>query len=214
MTEPRSFNPKPLIERPARLAILISGSGRTLENLAHAIENGELEAAIVLVISSRSKVKGIERANWLGIPCEVIRRSDFADDAAFSEANFARIRDAGANLVCLAGYLRLLSIPPDYEGRVINIHPALLPEFGGRGMYGERVHEAVLRAGRTESGCTVHYADNEYDHGEIILQRRVPVHAGDTPATLADRIFEQECIAYPQAIRLLQGTEEDASPNE
>jgi phosphoribosylglycinamide formyltransferase-1 len=101
----------------------------------------------------------------------------------------------------MAGFLSLWTIPPDLAGRVLNIHPALLPKFGGKGMHGHHVHEAVLAAHETESGCTVHYADNTYDTGPIILQRKVPVLPADTPDSLAARVFEQECLAYPEAIR-------------
>ena len=112
------------------------------------------------------------------------------------------LRRRRVELACMAGFLKLWRIPADFKGRVMNIHPALLPDFGGRGFYGHRVHEAVLSSGAGESGCTVHFADNEYDHGPIILQRRVPVLAEDTPESLADRVFEQELVAYPEAIRL------------
>lgn len=103
----------------------------------------------------------------------------------------------------MAGYLHFWKIPERYQGRVLNIHPSLLPQFGGKGFYGQLVHEAVLEAGVTESGCTVHFADNEYDHGPIILQRRVPVMPDDTPTDLAERVFRQECEAYPEAINQL-----------
>jgi len=109
---------------------------------------------------------------------------------------------AGAGLVVQAGFLSLWRIPPRYEGKVMNIHPALLPDFGGAGMFGHHVHEAVLSAGSKVSGCTVHFVTNEYDAGPIIVQRRVPVIEGDTAETLGARVFEQECIAYPEAIRL------------
>jgi folate-dependent phosphoribosylglycinamide formyltransferase PurN len=108
---------------------------------------------------------------------------------------------AGADLVVMAGFLSFWRVPPEFDGRVINIHPALLPDFGGKGMYGSRVHEAVLRSGRTESGCTVHFCNNEYDGGPILIQRRVPVLTGDTVETLAGRVFEQECEALPEAIQ-------------
>lgn len=116
------------------------------------------------------------------------------------------LRDKRIDLVCLCGYLRWFRIDPDFRGRVINIHPALLPDFGGQGMHGEHVHRAVLAAGRTVSGCTVHHVDDEYDHGLVILQRTCPVLPGDDPSTLAARVFEQECIAYPEAIRRLAPT--------
>jgi phosphoribosylglycinamide formyltransferase 1 len=112
------------------------------------------------------------------------------------------IRGFTPDLVCLAGWLNLLPIPDDFHHRVLNIHPALLPAFGGKGMYGRRVHEAVLAAGIRESGCTVHFADNSYDTGPILVQKRVPVLASDTPDTLAARVFAAECAAYPEAIRM------------
>ncbi len=204
-TEAACFEPKVLIPRPARLAVLLSGGGRTLENLVDCIHAHKLDAEIATVICSRAGIGGIARCERLGLECAVIDRRDFGDDESFSVANFEVIRGAGCELVCLAGYLRLLLVPSDYDGRMINIHPALLPEFGGKGMYGGRVHDAVLAAGVTESGCTVHYVDNVYDHGEIILQRRIPVEAGETAAGLAARVFTEECLAFPTAIRCLQG---------
>src|SRR5262249_1110183 len=121
----------------------------------------------------------------------------------FGRRIFDLVRQSGADLVCMAGFLQLLPIPDDFRGRVMNIHPALLPAFGGKGMCGRRVHEAVLSAGEKGSGCTVHFAGREYDHGPIIVQRTVPVLEGDTPETLAARVFEQECEAYPEAIRMV-----------
>jgi len=200
-----TFEPITLIERPAKLAVLISGGGRTLENLARCINEGTLEAVIAVVIASRSDIGGMARCERLGIEVQVIDYRLYDNIESYSKAHFELIRSAGVHLVCLAGFLRFLQVPSDYAGRIINIHPALLPEFGGRGMYGRRVHRAVLEAGRTESGCTVHYVDNEYDHGEVIAQQRVLVLDGDSPEQLAARVFEQECVIYPQAIRLLQG---------
>ena len=110
-------------------------------------------------------------------------------------------------LVCLCGYLRLLKIPDSHRRRVLNIHPALLPKFGGEGFYGHRVHDAVLAASESESGCTVHYCDNEYDRGAILLQKRVPVLEDDTADTLAARVFDAECVAYPEAIKIWAATQ-------
>lgn len=186
---------------PTRLAVLISGGGRTMVNLQQTIERGELAARIVVVISSREDVAGVQRARELGLPVHVVSRKQCADVEEFSDRIFSIIRDAGAELVCLAGFLSLLRIPDDFRGRVLNIHPALLPKFGGKGMYGHHVHEAVIAAGEVESGCTVHHCTNVYDEGQMLVQRRVPVLPGDTADTLAARIFEQECIAYPEAIR-------------
>ena len=183
-----------------RLAILISGGGRTLVNLQQLIDEGLLDAQIDVVISSRGDVAGVERARKLGLRTVVVERR-----GQTTELFSRRITEVvgEVDLVGMAGFLAFWRIPDEFLGRVINIHPALLPDFGGKGMYGHYVHEAVLAAGRTESGCTVHYCDNHYDHGPIIVQRKVPVLPEDTPDTLADRVFEQECLAYPEAIQMI-----------
>jgi formyltetrahydrofolate-dependent phosphoribosylglycinamide formyltransferase len=131
----------------------------------------------------------------------VVNRKASGSLDAFNQQIFAACREAQAELVCNAGFLQLLQVPADFQGRVINIHPALIPAFCGKGFYGHHVHEAVLQSGVKLSGCTVHFVDNEYDHGPIILQRAVPVLDNDTPDNLATRVFEQECEAYPQAIQ-------------
>ncbi|MFG0295131.1 MAG: phosphoribosylglycinamide formyltransferase [Maioricimonas sp. JB045] len=189
-------------DTPFRLAVLISGGGTTLINFLEQIGAGRLEVEIPVVIASRD-CKGVERARAAGLRCEVIRPRDFDSIDRYSAAVFAVIREVGADLVTLAGFLSRLAIPDDFEERVINIHPALIPSFCGKGMYGHHVHEAVLDRGCKLSGCTVHFADNEYDHGPIILQKAVPVFSDDTPDTLAARVFEAECEAYPEAIRLI-----------
>jgi phosphoribosylglycinamide formyltransferase 1 len=186
---------------PLRLAVFISGGGTTLVNLHEQIVRGELAAEIVLVLASR-ECRGVERALELGLPTQVVPRQEYADVETFSAALFDECRKAGAGLVALAGFLSRIQIPDDYAGRVMNIHPALIPAFCGQGMYGRRVHEAVLARGCKVTGCTVHFCDNEYDHGPIILQRTVPVQDDDDPDTLAARVFEAECEAYPEAIRL------------
>ncbi len=191
-------------QQPLRLAILLSGGGRTMLNLASEIAAGRLHAQIVCVISSRADAPGIARARELNLPVHIVERKHFPTPEAFSDALWTIIRAANTQLVCLAGFLSLLTIPPDYHRRVINIHPALLPAHGGKGMFGHHVHQAVLAAGDSETGCTVHYCDNRYDTGPIILQRRCPVLPHDTPDTLAARVFEEECKAYPEAIRMLQ----------
>jgi folate-dependent phosphoribosylglycinamide formyltransferase PurN len=142
---------------------------------------------------------GVARISARGVRAEVVPWTDAGDWAA---RVWPLVEAAGADLVCNCGFLRLLPIPPRWENRVLNIHPGLLPAFGGKGMYGDRVHAAVLASGARESGCTVHFANNEYDRGPIILQKRVPVREGDTVQTLAARVFEVECEAYPEAIRL------------
>lgn len=187
---------------PLRLAVLLSGSGTTLQNLIDRIVDGRLRAQIVLVLSSKPDAFGLERAKKAGVPTAVVVRKECADATEFSRRVFEHVRRAEAQLVCMAGFLQLLPIPDDFLGRVMNIHPALIPAFCGKGMYGHHVHEAVLAYGAKVSGCTVHFADNQYDHGPIVLQRTVPVLDGDTPDSLAARVFEQECEAYPEAIRL------------
>lgn len=182
--------------------MLISGSGTTLENLLERIRDGRLRGvAIRLVISSRRAVRGVEIARAAGLPLEIIRPQDYPSAAQFSEAISSALDRAGVELVLMAGFLCLWQIPPRYEGRVLNIHPALLPAFGGRGMFGRHVHEAVLASGARESGCTVHLADNEYDHGPIVAQRRVPVVPGDTPESLAARVAEAERELYPDVVQ-------------
>jgi phosphoribosylglycinamide formyltransferase-1 len=181
---------------PARLAVMLSGGGRTLMNLLDVIDRGELGAEVVRVIASR-ECGGAERARDRGLDVRVIPGEIPAD-------RLAQLLDAvAADWVVLAGYLKYVHIPAAYQGRVVNIHPALLPDFGGPGMFGEHVHRAVFDAGATESGCTVHLCDDRYDHGQIILQKRCPVLADDTPETLAARVFELECVAYPEALQLL-----------
>jgi phosphoribosylglycinamide formyltransferase-1 len=187
---------------PIRLAVLLSGSGTTLQNLLDHIADGRLVAQVVRVLSNRPDAFGLERGRRAGIPTAVVERRGCASREEFSERLFAHVRAAGADLVCLGGFLQLIAIPDDYRLRVLNIHPALIPAFCGRGFYGHRVHEAALEAGVKVSGCTVHFADNEYDHGPIVLQCPVPVEDDDTPDTLAARVFARECDAYPEAIRL------------
>jgi formyltetrahydrofolate-dependent phosphoribosylglycinamide formyltransferase len=188
--------------QPIRLAVLLSGNGTTLQNLIDRIADGRLAARIVQVISSRADAGGIERAKRAGLPVEVVGRKSFPDLAAYSGHVFDLCRASRTELVCLAGFLQLLQIPPDYVDRILNIHPALLPAFGGKGMYGRHVHEAVLAHCVKVSGCTVHFVDQVYDHGPIVLQKTVEVREDDTPETLAARVFAAECEAYPEAIRL------------
>ncbi len=189
---------------PIRLAVLLSGSGTTLRNLLDQIDQGQLNARVVLVLSSRSGVQGLERARDAGVPASVVDRSKYASTQEFSDRLFAKVRASRADLVCLAGFLRQISVPDDFQQRILNIHPSLIPAFSGRGFYGHRVHEAAITAGVKVSGCTVHFVDNEYDHGPIILQRTIAVLDDDTPDSLAQRVFAEECVAYPEAIRLYQ----------
>ncbi len=187
---------------PLRLAVLLSGSGTTLQNLIDHIEAGKLHATIVVVIGSRPDAYGLERAKQHGLETICIPRRAYDDAAAYNrELNHTLDRYA-PGLIVLAGYLHLFRFAPYYQGRVMNIHPALMPAFGGKEFYGLRVHQAVLDYGVKVSGCTVHFADEEYDHGPIIVQRAVPVLEDDTPHTLAQRVFVEECKAYPEAIQL------------
>lgn len=188
---------------PLRLVVLISGGGTTLRNLLWCIKVGALDASIDLVISSSASAKGLDFARDASIATDVIRREDFDSAAAYGEAIFAACRKANPHLVVMAGFLKFVEIPDDFAHRVVNIHPSLIPAFCGAGFYGSRVHQAVLDYGAKVSGCTVHFVDNEYDHGPILLQRTVPVADDDTAETLAARVFEQECEAYPEALRLL-----------
>ncbi|OPZ97330.1 MAG: Phosphoribosylglycinamide formyltransferase [Planctomycetes bacterium ADurb.Bin412] len=185
-----------------RLGILLSGGGRTMVNIAHQIRLRQLPAEIAVVISSRATVAGVDRARELGLEPHIVRTRDFPDLSDFSRQIVTLLDAARVDLVLQCGWLCLWTIPPHFENKVMNIHPALLPAFGGQGMWGHHVHEAVLAVGCKVSGCTVHFVTNEYDSGPIILQRTCPVLNDDNPDTLAERVFEQECLAYPKAIKL------------
>jgi phosphoribosylglycinamide formyltransferase-1 len=192
---------KPLA-RPIRLGVLISGGGSSLANFLKQEANGQLKAQFPLVIASRPDCRGLEIARNAGIRAETVSRKSFQNVDEFSERIFSLLRDAEVDLVILAGFLCLVRVPPDFENRVMNIHPALIPSFCGKSLYGMKVHAAVLARGCKVSGCTVHFADNLYDHGPIIVQKTIPVLEDDTPETLASRVFQAECEAYPEAIRL------------
>lgn len=185
-----------------KLAVLFSGGGRTVLNILDHIDRGDLDAEVCLTIASRSNIVGIEKLINRGFDVAVANTQD-RDTAAYDKRVQAWIEDAQPDLICLCGYLRLFQPSPWMQGRTINIHPALLPKFGGKGMYGINVHQAVLDQGEPISGCTVHYVDEEYDHGATILQHTCPVHNSDTPQTLADRVFDLECKAYPEAIKMV-----------
>lgn len=188
---------------PIGVAVLLSGSGRTLENLLRAIAAGDLACAIRIVISSKPGVRGLEIAETAGIPTAVIERKGYPTDEAYSSAVYAAIRPFDVELMLLAGFLRKLVVPAEWENRILNIHPALLPESAaaGKGFYGERVHGAVLASGAAVSGATVHVVDNGYDSGPVVMRATVPVLPDDNPETLAARVFEAECRLYPAAIR-------------
>jgi phosphoribosylglycinamide formyltransferase-1 len=186
--------------RQLRLAVLLSGSGRTLENLVESIDAGKLPATIAVVVASRGDVRGVKIAERAGVPVWVMPPGGQGVQT-WSDGVFAACRTARADLVVMAGFLHLVRIPPDFVGRVINIHPSLLPAFGGQGFHGMHVHRAVLERGCTVSGCTVHLVDDEYDHGRVLLQETVPVLPDDSPDSLAARVFAAECRTLPEAIR-------------
>jgi formyltetrahydrofolate-dependent phosphoribosylglycinamide formyltransferase len=187
-----------------RLGVLLSGSGSTLQNLIDRSAAGTLDAEITCVVSSRSGVYGLERARSHGIPALTVARKDFAksDLAGFSAAVWQALEAHKVDLAVMAGFMCLLDIPDAWHGRVVNVHPALIPAFCGQGMYGRHVHDAVLAYGAKLTGATVHFVDNEYDHGPIIVQGAVPVDEDDTPDTLAERVQALERELYPQAIQL------------
>jgi phosphoribosylglycinamide formyltransferase-1 len=185
---------------PLPIAILISGGGTTLRNLIERIEQGRLSAEIRLVISSDPRAGGLSHARGARIPWIVQTRRDAASPEQFSQRIFQACRDAGAQLVVMGGFLKHVLIPADFEGRVMNIHPSLIPAFCGEGLYGHRVHQAALDYGVKVSGCSVHFVNNHYDQGPIITQRVVTVQEDDTAESLAARVFAQECEAYPEAI--------------
>jgi phosphoribosylglycinamide formyltransferase-1 len=192
------------VPEPLRVGVLVSGVGSNLQALIDARRVGALPAEIVVVISNVPTAFALERARAAGIPAAVVSHRTFASLDAFE----TRLRDMlvghRVDLVCLAGFLRILSarFVGAFPGRIMNIHPALLPAFGGKGMYGERVHEAVLASGVRQSGCTVHFVTEVPDGGPIIAQATVPVEPGDTPATLAARVTREEHRLYPEAVRL------------
>ena len=202
-----STSPSPPPTAPLRLGVLISGGGRTLLNVLDEINAGRLDAEVAVVIASKN-CSGIERCRNVGLDVKLVEYASFRDASgrvdveAYTAALLDVLDAAKVDLIAMMGFLSRWNIPSRYDGRVMNIHPALLPNFGGQGMFGHHVHEAVLAQGGKVSGCTVHFADNEYDTGPIVVQRTVPVFDTDTPDTLAARVFEQECLAYPEAIRL------------
>ncbi len=189
--------------KPLKIAILISGGGRTLQNLLEQAEEGNLPIDVRLVISSSAKAGGLQFAREAEIEIAVMERKTFASDGEYGEALFDACRAAEVDYVVMAGFLKLAPVPEDFTGRVLNIHPALIPAFCGPGMYGQHVHQAVLDYGVKVTGCTVHFVDNEYDRGPIIWQQPVPVFGDDTAETLAARVFVAEKEAYPHVLKLL-----------
>ena len=187
---------------PLRIAAMISGGGRTLINILGKINSGGLNATVELVIASRGEIAGVELAQVRRLDVRIVRQRDFAGEDDMHDSISAALREKNIQLVCLCGYLRWFRVDEPFIGRVMNIHPALLPDFGGQGMHGQVVHQAVLDSGHRFSGCTVHFVDDEYDHGPVVLQRTCPILPDDDHASLAGRVFALECQAYPEAIRL------------
>jgi formyltetrahydrofolate-dependent phosphoribosylglycinamide formyltransferase len=188
-----------------RIAILVSGHGRgsNMAAIIDACQRGEIDGQVVLVIGTRREAPALQRAAEKGVCTRVISPRQLGEEE-YAQRLLHALGEAQVDLVCLAGYMRLLPVPVvrAYAGRVMNIHPALLPLFGGKGMYGEHVHQAVLESGVKVSGCTVHFVDEHYDTGPIIVQRCVPVEEDDTWETLAARVLVQEHQAYVQAVKL------------
>ncbi len=185
-----------------KLAVLLSGSGTTLENIFSRIEDGSLEAEVAVVIGTKESAYGLERARKRNIPAEEVIPKNYASADKFSTALTEAIDQYAPDLVVMAGFMFLYHIPAQYEGRVVNIHPALIPAFCGKGYYGHHVHEAVVESGVKITGCTVHFADNVYDHGPIIMQKAVEVDPDDTADDVAEKVQAAEREIYPKAIQL------------
>ena len=188
---------------PFKISVLISGGGTTLRNLIERQESGSLDVTIAQVISNNPNAGGLAFASAAGIEAAIINHRTFDGVDSFSDAMFAEIRKSSPDLVVMGGFLRRVLIPDDFQNRVINIHPSLIPAFCGKGMYGSNVHSAVINYGCKLSGCTVHFVDDDYDHGPIIAQATVPVLPEDTSADLAALVFEKECELLPEVINLL-----------
>lgn len=188
-----------------KLAVLISGSGSNLQAIIDACTDDNFPAQIEVVISNVPDAYGLTRAKKAGIPAVIIDHKQFPDRPAFEDALQSALDAHDIDLICLAGFMRILtsSFIARWPRKIINTHPALLPKFGGEGMYGAHVHRAVLEANEKESGPTIHYVIPEVDKGEIITQTRVTVEGDDTSDTLAKRVLEQEHILYPKAIKLI-----------
>jgi phosphoribosylglycinamide formyltransferase-1 len=190
------------VKRP-RLGVLVSGGGTTLQNFLDEAAAGRLRATVAVVVASDPGCTALDRARRAGVPAVAVPWKGAAGRAAFDRGIDAALREHEADLVALAGFLRLWRFPPRWKGRVLNIHPALLPAFGGKGMYGMRVHEAVAASGVKVTGCTVHFADHAYDRGPVLLQRTCPVRFEDSAEAIRARVFEEEKQAYPEAVNLV-----------
>lgn len=187
-----------------RIGVLASGGGSNMQAIMDRIATGEIHGRIVLVVSDKPAAFALERAHRAGIATAVVPYHEYPTREEFTRAITDALLVADVELVVHAGFMRMVTreLVEAFAGRMINIHPALLPSFGGPGMYGHHVHEAVLAYGAKVSGCTVHFVTEEVDGGPIIVQRAVPVLEGDTADTLAARVLEQEHRAFPEAVRL------------
>ena len=202
----RSGNPPiPML----KLALIASGSGTNIQSVIDACGSGSLAAEVCVVIGNNSKSGGLDRARAAGIATHHLSGKTHPDPVALDQVMALTLRQAGVTIVCLAGYMKLLGPQTlaAFRGRVLNIHPGLLPKYGGRGFYGRAVHEAVLAAGDSESGATVHVVDEVYDHGSILAQSRVPVLARDTADSLAARVLQQEHILYVETLQRITAGE-------
>jgi phosphoribosylglycinamide formyltransferase-1 len=187
---------------PLRIAVLLSGNGTTLQNILDRSAKGLLDVEVVCVVASRADAFGLERARRAGVHAVAISRKDYDSTESFGQAVWSEIRRHDPGLVVLAGFMSLIPVPPDFNNRIMNVHPALIPAFCGQGMYGHHVHEAVIEYGVKLTGVTVHFVNEEYDRGPVVLQASVPVLEDDTPQTLAERVQAQERELYPKAIQL------------
>jgi len=191
-----------------RFSVLVSGGGTNLQALIDRVQDGTIKADIAGVISSREGVYALERAQRHGIKTRVISKKSFGSQQEYDEALLAALREDRAEFVVLAGFLSILgkAVVQAYKNRILNIHPALLPDFGGKGYYGLRVHEAVLRSGVKKTGATVHLVDEGTDTGPIVAQECVPVFKDDTPETLQRRVMQVEHRLLPEAVaRMVEG---------
>lgn len=187
-----------------KLGVFASGRGSNFAAILKAIDAGRLNGSVRILISNKNEAKALELARAEGIPTQVINKPDFPDRSAFVRTMQETLHSHSVEFICLAGYMK--RIPDEiiciYRNRILNVHPALLPAFGGQGMYGRRVHEAVLEYGCKVSGVTVHLVNEEYDRGPIVAQRCVPVQTGDTPDSLAARVLQVEHVFFPEVIQL------------
>ena len=188
-----------------KIAVLVSGSGSNLQSMRDAVKTGAGPSAeIAIVISNKESAYALTRAQQANIPHLLLDPKAYRTREDFFAQVIYELEEIRADMICLAGFLLKLepNIIRKFKGRILNIHPALLPKYGGKGMYGHFVHEAVLKSGEKESGCSVHVVDEEFDHGPVLLQRKIAVQPQDTPETLAARVLEQEHLLYPEAVKL------------